>query len=223
MRIENSSFIVDGKYEDIVFEVEKELRQTGNFIDEFRFNDQQIKACAELVTEIMLCSHADDGSEDKFERGILLAKNRYYLKFDMSLFAALSCFVGQILLTIADIPAAESGLLSIGASSALLLGQGAGLSDVFRKIPEEAFCVLLAAHQHKSKHCVSLESIMGKLCSHDCPYRSVYRSAYGTFCNKHTPSGKCMLTKEDVVRQLRTLGKAYGITEIAEGKLFKAE
>lgn len=222
MRSENNSFIVDGKYEDIVFEVEKELRQTDSFIDEFRFDDQLIKVCAELVTEFLIYSHAHDALEEKFERGILLVKNRHYLKFDMSLFLALSCFVGQIILTFSEMPA-NAGVLSLGASSLLLAGEAAGLKDVFRKIPEEAFCVLLAAHQHRSKQCVSLESIMDTLCNHDCPYRRVYRSAYGTFCNKHTPSGKCMLTKEDVVQQLRSLGKDYGITEIAEGKLFKAE
>ena len=223
MGTDNSSFIVDGKYEDIIFEVEKELRQTDCFINELKLDAQQIHTCAEFITEFLLCSSANDGLEDKFERGILLAKTRHYLKIDLSLLTALSCIAGQILMAINGISSPDAGAVSIGSIVLLGVGESAVLNDVFRRIPEDAFCVLLAAHQHKSKHCVSVDSILDKLCSHDCPYHSVYRTAYGSFCNRHTPRGRCTVTREDVVRHLRMLGKDFGITEIDENKLFKAE
>lgn len=214
-------FIVDGIYENVLYEIEKELFGSQVRLDDSTPERMCSKAYAEIICNLLIDLKMDSGDKNGYLQGFLTPGKRYYLKINLSLLKGLAEMVAAVLSVIAAAISPETTGISLTITALTGSAGVCTFKDIMQEVPKEHFCAMLCAHQNKSTHYISTESIFKHLTSDKCPYLQLYKNAYGHFCENRDRYGKCCLRKEDITDSLRELGKKYDIIEEQEGTLFK--
>lgn len=209
-------FIVDGTFDNISYELKKELIQFFE-LSEKDVHSEQVSEFANYLVELMIQLNAPIDEKEKYQLGFFSPKKRYYVKIDYQVLLGLASLMASIFPAIA-------GFTTPGASKTSLIFGALGVIpniNIFRKssseIPEKDFCVMLCAHQKPWNQYISLHKITEQIQQERCPFMNLYKIAYNHPCNNVDRNGRCKLKEKDVKDSLDRLGRKFDILEISDG------
>lgn len=211
MDAENRTYYIDGEYDDIVFEIEKELKKHS----ECGIEPRDITLCAQMIAKFLI-SQKEDDEDHKYGKGVIIPKMKYYLRFDVSLIIEIARILGRVLACIAGGQNPYSAAASIGEA---ICTAGIGLNGILRTIPEELFCVLICARQNKREgKYISVNDIKDHL--KDCPYSELYNETYGHACRRRRQDDECPLSESDILKSMDRLGSSFGVSKTENKYLY---